>query len=173
MRRAMFGILALASVSAAQSSDDVWMCDAEMIIRLHLDDDGQFRVSEQKPGLRLLIDQQGITVYEYEGEIVYKPNKRFEMECTWHQNRPVLCVGDKSRYGRTRGRDTFELRVDNSFFLHQIGVRTSELNDGWVTGDRITVGRCAARDFQGDEIDLPLEPNLPEREAKTHEAVHK
>ena len=140
-------VLSLASVCAAQSSEDVWMCDADTVIRIHPDDDGQFQVNEQKPRLRFLIDQKGFTVYEYEGEIVFKPNSRFEMECTWHQNRPVLCVGDESRYGRTIGRDSFELRADNSFFLHQIGVRTSDLNDGWVTSDRITVGRCFVSDL--------------------------
>ena len=40
-------VLSLASVCAAQSSEDIWMCDAEMIVRIHPDDDGQFRVSEQ------------------------------------------------------------------------------------------------------------------------------
>ena len=136
-------ILAVSSAGPLPASEESWMCEASTVVRIDLDDEGLFRVREQKTQLRILIDQIGITVYEYEGEIVFNPDTRMPMECTWHQNRPVLCLGAQGKYGRTLGRDSFELRADNTFLLHQIGIGSSESNDGWESVDKITVGRCS------------------------------
>ena len=136
-------VLAMFLVGAASAGEEIWMCEANTVVRIFPGDDGLFRVREQETHLRILIDKKGLAVYEYEGEVVFKPSVRFKMECTWQQNRPVLCLGDQSEHGRTLGRDSFELRDDNTFLLHQIGIRSSELDDGFVTIDKITVGQCS------------------------------
>lgn len=129
------------SIPAALDRDSL-ICDAELVLRLKMRD-GEFVENVQKPQVSFLVSSAGVSTYMRDGEVVLTTENSMRVNCSKIANGSILCTG-QATFSTSAMTTRFEVRPDKTFFLHEIGYTTSDVNpDSDEAIDKITVGKCS------------------------------